>query len=71
MNVRPGHLVAVVGQVGAGKSSLIQAILGEMEKQDGHVILKVCKWLFVILFACLASIPLAVFIIIFVCVCVG
>ena len=44
MNVRPGNLVAVVGQVGAGKSSLIQAILGEMEKQEGHVILKVCKW---------------------------
>ena len=41
MNVRPGHLVAVVGQVGTGKSSLVQAILGEMEKQEGHVTLKV------------------------------
>ena len=41
MNVRPGHLVAVVGQVGTGKSSFIQAILGEMEKQEGHVTLKV------------------------------
>ncbi len=41
MKVSPGHLVAVVGQVGAGKSSLIQAILGEMEKQNGHIVLKV------------------------------
>ena len=43
MKVRPGHLVAVVGQVGAGKSSLIQALLGEMEKHGGHVFLKVCR----------------------------
>ena len=43
MKVRPGHLVAVVGQVGAGKSSLIQALLGEMEKHRGHVLLKVCR----------------------------
>jgi ATP-binding cassette subfamily C (CFTR/MRP) protein 1 len=28
-SVRPGELVAVVGRVGAGKSSLLQAILGE------------------------------------------
>ena len=35
--MKPGELVAVVGQVGAGKSSLIQAVLGEMEKLDGNV----------------------------------
>ena len=35
--------MAVVGQVGAGKSSLIQALLGEMEKHGGHVSLKVCE----------------------------
>ena len=40
--MKPGQLVAVVGQVGAGKSSLIQALLGEMEKYGGHVTLKVC-----------------------------
>ena len=33
--------MAVVGQVGAGKSSLIQALLGEMEKHRGNVTLKV------------------------------
>ena len=40
--MKPGQLVAVVGQVGAGKSSLIQALLGEMEKHGGNVTLKVC-----------------------------
>ena len=29
-----------MGQVGAGKSSLIQALLGEMEKHGGHVALQ-------------------------------
>jgi len=33
--------VAVVGSVGAGKSSLISAILGEMEKLHGNVTVKV------------------------------
>uniref|UniRef100_A0A8C5FMM4 ABC-type glutathione-S-conjugate transporter n=1 Tax=Gadus morhua TaxID=8049 RepID=A0A8C5FMM4_GADMO len=32
-----GSLVAVVGQVGCGKSSLISALLGEMEKIEGDV----------------------------------
>ena len=41
LNIKPGQLVAVVGQVGAGKSSLISALLGEMEKIEGHVIVKV------------------------------
>ena len=36
-----GKLVAVVGQVGAGKSSLISAILGEMHVQQGDVHVKV------------------------------
>ncbi|XP_062608623.1 multidrug resistance-associated protein 1-like [Saccostrea cucullata] len=37
LKVREGKLVAVVGQVGAGKSSLIAAMLGEMENVKGHV----------------------------------
>ena len=32
--------MAVVGQVGAGKSSLIQSFLGEMEKLEGSITLK-------------------------------
>ena len=41
MSVRRGQLVGVVGLVGAGKSSLIQAILGEMERLSGRVEVKV------------------------------
>ncbi|XP_062585186.1 multidrug resistance-associated protein 1-like, partial [Saccostrea cucullata] len=37
LKVGEGKLVAVVGQVGAGKSSLIAAMLGEMENVKGHV----------------------------------
>lgn len=41
INVRGGWLVAVVGHVGSGKSSLLSAILGEMEKRSGYVSIKV------------------------------
>ena len=41
MSVPTGHLVAVVGQVGCGKSSLLSAILGEMQRQEGRVIVNV------------------------------
>ncbi|KAK7488019.1 hypothetical protein BaRGS_00020764, partial [Batillaria attramentaria] len=37
LEVPKGKLVAVVGQVGSGKSSLVSAILGEMEKLEGKV----------------------------------
>ncbi|PIO52341.1 ABC transporter, ATP-binding protein, partial [Teladorsagia circumcincta] len=37
MTVGRGQLVAIVGKVGAGKSSLLQAILGEMNKISGSV----------------------------------
>lgn len=36
IEIKTGKLVAVVGQVGAGKSSLIAAMLGEMEKLGGR-----------------------------------
>ena len=39
--MKPGELVAVVGHVGVGKSSLISALLGEMEKMNGNVALRV------------------------------
>ncbi|NWI49203.1 MRP1 protein, partial [Calyptomena viridis] len=40
LTVPQGTLLAVVGQVGAGKSSLLSALLGELEKMDGCVIMK-------------------------------
>ena len=40
LNVKRGSLVAVVGTVGAGKSSLLSAILGELEQKSGHVHLR-------------------------------
>lgn len=38
--IRSGQLTAVIGRVGAGKSSLVHAILGEMEKLKGSVTLR-------------------------------
>ena len=39
--VPQGSLLAVVGQVGCGKSSLISALLGEMEKLEGEISIRV------------------------------
>ena len=41
LEIGDGKLVAVVGQVGCGKSSFISALLGEMEKNEGRVKVKV------------------------------
>ena len=41
VKIAEGQLVAVVGQVGSGKSSLISAFLGEMNRLEGKVFLKV------------------------------
>ncbi|KAB5518421.1 hypothetical protein PHYPO_G00165670 [Pangasianodon hypophthalmus] len=40
LDIKPGHLVAVVGAVGSGKSSLISALLGEMHNLSGSVHIK-------------------------------
>ncbi|XP_009980167.1 PREDICTED: multidrug resistance-associated protein 1-like, partial [Tauraco erythrolophus] len=37
VSIPEGSLVAVVGQVGSGKSSFLSAILGEMEKLEGTI----------------------------------
>uniref|UniRef100_A0A8C9FEH0 Uncharacterized protein n=1 Tax=Pavo cristatus TaxID=9049 RepID=A0A8C9FEH0_PAVCR len=41
LDIKPGSLVAVVGAVGSGKSSLISAMLGEMENIKGHINIQV------------------------------
>lgn len=44
LDIPTGSLVAVVGPVGSGKSSLLSAFLGETEKLEGLVAVKVhCK----------------------------
>uniref|UniRef100_A0A8D2PN58 ABC-type glutathione-S-conjugate transporter n=1 Tax=Zosterops lateralis melanops TaxID=1220523 RepID=A0A8D2PN58_ZOSLA len=40
LSVPQGSLLAVVGQVGAGKSSLLAALLGELQTTDGSVTVK-------------------------------
>ncbi|KFQ70893.1 Multidrug resistance-associated protein 1, partial [Phaethon lepturus] len=40
LTVPQGSLLAIVGQVGAGKSSLLSALLGELERTDGCVTMK-------------------------------
>ncbi|EDV21130.1 uncharacterized protein TRIADDRAFT_30988, partial [Trichoplax adhaerens] len=40
LQIPTGSLVAVVGHVGGGKSSLVSAILGEMDKEEGNVYVK-------------------------------
>lgn len=37
LHVQPGTLVAIIGPVGSGKSSLIQAILGELPIESGSI----------------------------------
>lgn len=35
LKVEKGELIAVVGRIGSGKSSLLTAVLGEMKKKEG------------------------------------
>ncbi|KAJ8247979.1 hypothetical protein GJAV_G00236800 [Gymnothorax javanicus] len=37
LDIKPGRLVAVVGSVGSGKSSLISAMIGELHCLKGHI----------------------------------
>ncbi|XP_042313753.1 ATP-binding cassette sub-family C member 2 isoform X2 [Sceloporus undulatus] len=37
LEIPHGHLLAIVGSVGSGKSSLVSAMLGEMENIKGHI----------------------------------
>lgn len=40
LSVKKGELVGVVGRVGSGKSSLLSAVLGEMTRMSGRVVLR-------------------------------
>ncbi|XP_066507559.1 canalicular multispecific organic anion transporter 1 [Hoplias malabaricus] len=40
LDINPGRLVAVVGAVGSGKSSLMSALLGEMHRLSGSINIK-------------------------------
>ena len=37
VEIKPKKLVAIVGQIGSGKSSFLSAILGDMQKINGFV----------------------------------
>ena len=41
LQVQEGRLIAVVGVVGSGKSSLLSAMLGEMNTLGGDTVVKV------------------------------
>lgn len=41
LDVKPGRLIAVVGAVGSGKSSLMSALLGEMHRKKGFINIQV------------------------------
>lgn len=36
--VRRGELVAIIGRVGSGKSSLLSGLLGELQREEGRVV---------------------------------
>jgi ABC-type glutathione transport system ATPase component len=38
LNVPRGQLVAIVGSVGSGKTSLLQGLIGEMRKTQGSIV---------------------------------
>ena len=38
MSVPRGQLVAIVGPVGSGKTSLLQGLIGEMRKANGSIV---------------------------------
>lgn len=42
LKVKKGELIAIVGAVGSGKSSLVAALMGEMVKLNGRVNVSVC-----------------------------
>lgn len=45
LQIKQNQLVAIVGTVGSGKSSLISAFLGEMDKISGRVNTKVFNFI--------------------------
>lgn len=50
LDIKPGRLVAVVGAVGSGKSSLMSAILGEMHSTKGFINILVTPYFYLYTF---------------------
>lgn len=48
IKVRPGELIAIVGQVGSGKTSLMNVILKELRLQQGSI--QVCEQFFLTIY---------------------
>lgn len=44
LDIKPGRIVAVVGAVGSGKSSLMSALLGEMHGTKGFINIQVTPY---------------------------
>ena len=40
LNIKPGEFVAIVGKVGSGKSSIMNALLGELKQKEGTLAMK-------------------------------
>ena len=40
LNIKPGQFVVILGSVGSGKSSLLRAIINELNPHQGHVLAK-------------------------------
>lgn len=53
IEIQCGQIIAVVGHVGSGKTSLLLSILGEMQKLHGSIFVNVIKNFFILHFVLL------------------
>lgn len=47
INVKSGELIAVVGQVGSGKSSLLNVMLKELPLKSGTIEVRIAPWIII------------------------
>lgn len=60
MCIPEGCLVAVVGHVGSGKSSLLSALLGEMDRVEGTVAVKVVFLILIHFIQCIIDVTIGI-----------